>query len=373
MPHGKKKILYAFEFAHDDAMWNDVLEAAQRLAPGRVEAEGFGGIFRGYGPGASLRRIANMIWMHAAIPFKILASKPDLVFARTTPPMMQISCAFWARLLGAKSAVWLMDYHPVFGQRSSAGAAARAAWSLFSWLDRALLKTNTAVICLDRAMERTVLEREPQAKTRTVPTWGLEGAQWSDMGRPDGDSVRLIYSGNFGKAHSAGRLKKFLKALSARKKTVLCYCGNSAPAESAFREIASECGTGFESFPRVEKFSQLGELYREKEIDYGIVVLDDLFAGLVSPSKFSGYASFGLPIIDIGPRGTNSNMACSEMGAGIAVEDDEAAEAAAEAAADPKVQRKCAAATRAAAEHFSKDRAGDVAKILLGAAGCGDA
>lgn len=47
--------------------------------------------------------------------------------------------------------------------------------------------------------------------------------------------------------------------------------------------------------------------------------MDDRLAGVLSPSKFSGYLSFGLPILNIGPSGTNADYACSNFKAGVSL------------------------------------------------------
>ena len=47
-------------------------------------------------------RLFNFVYMHICAPFEILRSKADVVFVRSTPPLIQITYAFWAMLLRRK-------------------------------------------------------------------------------------------------------------------------------------------------------------------------------------------------------------------------------------------------------------------------------
>lgn len=104
--------------------------------------------------------------MHAAVLFEYLSKRPDVVFVRTTPPLIQIPYLFFGKLFGAKVYVWLMDYHPVFGLRSSKkGSPKYFVWKFFDILDRLALKLAAGVVCLDTAMSELIRERSPKTKT----------------------------------------------------------------------------------------------------------------------------------------------------------------------------------------------------------------
>ena len=54
-----------------------------------------------------------------------------------------------------------------------------------------------------------------------------------------------------------------------------------------------------------------------ERIDAGIVLLAEASGGLVSPSKFSGYINFGLPLIYLGPAATNTARVCAQFAGGF--------------------------------------------------------
>jgi hypothetical protein len=93
--------------------------------------------------------------------------------------------------------------------------------------------------------------------------------------------------------------------------------GGSPKGEIRFRELCAGLGVAVEVIPRVPFFADLRDLYEKQRIDAGIVLLSEEYAGLVSPSKFSGYINFGLPLVYLGPAGTNAATVCNHFHGGF--------------------------------------------------------
>lgn len=361
----RKKILYVFEYAirdkssgKPDALWNAVEKNLKN-----ADVTYARGLFNEYkGGGTSLKRLVNFFYMHLACPFKILFENPDLIFVRTTPPLIQISYAFWGKLFGKKLALWLMDYHPLMGLRGSKkGSLKRAIWKFFDVLDRGVLKNFAAVVCLDEAMAELIKERAPSVKTIVSPTFNIAKAEWLNLAHPDKtDEVRLLYSGNLGRAHSTERLKALLKRISAKRPVSLTFCGSSKESANALRLVAQSSGAKFYSHDFIKNYGDLGKFYTENKFDYGVVLLNDELKGIVSPSKFSGFSSFGLPIVYLGPKATNADILCSKFKAGLSANSEEQIDELAKKILLADTQAKCANNTRDSLEYFSPS----AAKIL---------
>ena len=146
-----KKFLYVFEFSDDpkdllpsDTLWNAVRDkiSEKLLSEKKVQFKSVHGVFRTYrGKGYSTKRVVNFIWMHLFSVFEMIAFRPDFVFVRTTPPLIQITYLILGKIFRAKVYVWLMDYHPVFGLRTSAEKSFKhKIWALFDKLDRFAIK-----------------------------------------------------------------------------------------------------------------------------------------------------------------------------------------------------------------------------------------
>lgn len=327
------KFLYIYEFANritdknpKDSLWNIVRDnLIGEWAKNKVEFNCSRGIVLRYaGNGYTFYRILNFLFMHLTAPFVMIFGRPEFVLVRTTPPLIQITYLLLGKLVGAKTYVWLMDYHPLFGLRSTKkNSLIHKIWKILDKLDKFSLKFAKCVICLDEAMEELINERAPNVKTFICPTFTLEKVERLNLAqkRNHVDSLSFLYSGNLGRAHDTEDLKRLLGLLSEKVHVVLSYCGNSESSIKRFRELCKSTNVEFKAFPRVENYRDLGKFYKEQKFDYGIVILDKRMAGIVSPSKFSGYTSFGLPIIYIGPAGSNAEAVCTKFEAGIAIAD----------------------------------------------------
>ena len=363
-----RRLLYVFEYAQNGGEFEPFFrEMEKRLAADGIESFGMSGLFREYGPGSSFKRVANLLYMYALFPFRLARTGAGLVLVRTTPPLMQMVCAIWAGLMRRKTALWLMDYHPVFGMRESKNPVARKIWGALGRIDKMLLSKYAMIICLDRAMQNLVLERCPSAKTCVIPTWKLQETERLNLeARGPFEPLRLLYSGNLGAGHSLEAYGRLLGLLREKVgKVEISYCGNAKAAIAKFEKLAENCGVSFKNYSRVDDYRDMGGLYRDNGIHYGVALLNDSLQGVVSPSKFGGYISFGLPLLYLGPKHTNAWSVCQDFGAGVSWSRGEDMEAVAARLADPRVQQKCAAATEAADRHFSSLQAENAARELI--------
>ena len=91
-------------------------------------------------------------------------------------------------------------------------------------------------------------------------------------------------------------------------------------------------------------------------------------AGLVSPSKFSGYINFGLPIVYLGPADTNSAEVCTRFHGGFWIPEDGSGEeiaAVAAALADPHRLASAATGARVAAANLAELNGDSLAELLV--------
>jgi hypothetical protein len=101
----------------------------------------------------------------------------------------------------------------------------------------------------------------------------------------------------------------------------------------------------------------LGTAYGEIRADLGVVLLAENADGVVSPSKFSGYIEFGLPILYIGPPNTNAYACAALYGAGFCIRDgaqDEEIAALARLIASPQARAAATIAVPSARSYFDQ-------------------
>ena len=141
------------------------------------------------------------------------------------------------------------------------------------------------------------------------------------------------------------------------------YCGDKADSISRFDALCKDIDVKFTRYPRVENFADMGAFFKKEKFHFGIVILSDMQSGTVSPSKFSGYVSFGLPIIYFGPEGTNACDVCAEYGAGIAMSNASEVDSAVESSVWTK-QPEFAAHTADAIARFTSKTADELADAI---------
>ncbi len=372
IPTRPLKVAFVYEYARrtDDWMMSSLIESLRSRLPG-LETVYLHGLFTTYQPGGLRpRRLANLVWVYLRVAWHLTMTRPDAVLVRTTPPAVQLWTVWWARFRRVPVYCWLMDYHPEMEARQ---LDRRGFGFLARWLrriDAALMPRFATIITLDEAMAVLARTRAGGVEVLQHPTWTTSGpTALTPVAYHPGQSpdvLRLAYSGNLGAAHDLTTLGELLGALVQRRPVRLYIIGASAAGEERFRQLAAGLAIPVETHPRVA-FDGLRELYHRWQIDAGVVLLAAESAGLVSPSKFSGYINFGIPLVYVGPPDTNTAEVCTRFSGGFWLPDDASARevaALAEALLDPRQVAEAASGARAAASHFARLNSESLATLL---------
>lgn len=297
-----------------------------------LESDYFHGLLKTYNAtGLTLPRLANMAYIYLMLPFKLLLSRPDVTLVRTTPPCIQLYMAFWCWVFRIPSICWLMDYHPeiearYFDKKPSLKPLSKLLRKIDAWL----LNKFQVIIALDPAIAQLCKERAPKTPVIIHPTWSqdLEEAKplSKDIYTPSPQKLNLAYAGNLGKAHAINALERILGKLSKETKVELHVINCPKEAQPQFKKIKQKTSTALQFYSRQTK-EGLQNLMQNLSIDFGIVLMKSIYAGLVSPSKFTGYLLTGVPILYLGLKHTNADCACSDFKAGLSLEPDASEEA----------------------------------------------
>jgi hypothetical protein len=354
------RLLAVYEFAGQRGhMMDSLLDSLRAELPG-LKVSSISGLFPVYRPGGLRpQRVANLAWVYLRVAARLVASRPSAVLVHSAPPGVQLWTVLWASLRRVPVFFWLMDYHPELEarllERRGLGLAAR----LLRAVDSRLMPRFSVIITLDGAMSALARTRSGSAEVLEHPTWGeaAAGGLAPVSYRPGGSPgpLRLAYSGNLGVAHDLAPLRALLAELVRRRPVALLVIGASAAGEGRFRELARELGFTVEAHPRVP-FGGLRPLYEERRIDAGIVLLAAESGGLVSPSKFSGYINFGLPLVYLGPAATNTALVCVRFAGGFWLPTGSGPDAVRQVAEDLLDRGRleaAAAGARAAAAYFA--------------------
>lgn len=137
--------------------------------------------------------------------------------------------------------------------------------------------------------------------------------------RPSNGKVRFVYLGNLGRAHDLPLLLDFLRATVAQIAVEIGFVGTTEASLLPIRDFANEIGLCVETYPHIE-FEKLPQRLPPLKFDFGLVTLSERFGGLLSPSKFSGYLASDIPVIYLGPAGSNGAEVCDRFGAGLRID-----------------------------------------------------
>lgn len=365
-------VTFVYEYARrtDDWMMSSLIESLGTRLPG-LRAKYLHGLFTTYRPGGMHpQRLVNMVWVYLRVAFHLMVSRPDAVLVRTTPPGVQLWTVWWARFRRVPVFCWLMDYHPEMEARQLERRGHAGAARLLRRIDAGLMPRFAGIVTLDRAMAELARSRASDVEVIEHPTWTTSGAAAlspvSYQPGGEGGTLRLAYSGNLGAAHDLSTLTSLLEELVRRRPVQLYIIGASPSGEERFRRLGARLSIPVETHARVS-FTRLRELYHQWKIDAGVVLLSAESAGLVSPSKFSGYINFGIPLVYLGPAGTNTAEVCTRFRGGFWVTDDSGRDAiakTAESLLDARTLALASAGARAAAEHFSNLNSESLAELL---------
>jgi colanic acid biosynthesis glycosyl transferase WcaI len=130
----------------------------------------------GFGKGAKWRRAADFGSFIACCFLRLVRlSRPDLVVALTSPPLISFLGCCLAKLRRSRFVYWVMDFNPdeaiAAGWLTPGSLVAR----MLDWMSRVSLKQATRVIALDRFMrDRIVAKGIAADKVAIIPPWSQD-------------------------------------------------------------------------------------------------------------------------------------------------------------------------------------------------------
>lgn len=331
------------------------------------------------GRATALRRLLGYVTYLAGSTAR-LATMPrqDVIVAMTTPPYVVV-VALLHRMLHRRTRVvlWSMDCYPDAAERFGAlpvgGTAARILRAVNRWAFRRV----DHVVALDGAMADLLAaytagpDRPPIS---VIPNWeraDLFPAEMFDAeaGRGagpeagpdpapsswpsnDGRAV-IVYLGNTGVGHRFDTVLRAAAELADEADFV--FVGGGARWRDLTERVAAE---------------RLGNVvlqgYVPKEATPGImagataalITLDDRALGVMSPSKLHANLAAGLPVLYVGPPGSNVDEAIAAHGCGISLRNGDVAGLieAVRALRDPGRWAQISRAARAAFDTDHSDR-----------------
>ncbi len=256
--------------------------------------------------------------------------RQDVVVAMTTPPFL-VCAALLHKLRHptCRIILWNMDCYPEVAERDGVIKPG-------GWLSRALRAVNRVVfsrldrvVCLDPAMAELLETHYAPPGRRlpisVIPNWeplaacprhaALGRRRDSQMAGLLGDEFVVIYTGNRGRGHEFDTI---VGAAEALREQPLCFVfvGGGSRTAAIRRAVAAR---KLQNVLLLDYVPQ-PELYRLLEAaDCALVTLRNEMLGVMSPSKLHAKLAFGLPIVYVGPQGSNVDLAIQQFACGVSL------------------------------------------------------
>jgi glycosyltransferase involved in cell wall biosynthesis len=278
---------------------------------------------------SKLGRVLNSAWMVAAwckdIVLRRRKSLPDVLIIGTDP-VLSVAVAWAVKKFrpSVRTVHWCYDLYPE-------AAVAEGMFSEDSVLVRTVKKVAKRgyrscdlIADLGSCMRTRLESYGHRSRQVTLPPWALAEPSQVALADPAtrkdlfGDArLGLLYSGNFGQAHSADEFLKLARCL--RQDSVRLCFGVRGNCVDKLRAAVGPDDTniGFAGFaPEAVLESRLAAA------DIHLVSLRPNWTGVVVPSKFFGSLAAGRPVIYAGPADSSIAQWIGEHGVGWVLNDD---------------------------------------------------
>jgi len=282
------------------------------------------------GKGTLLKRLVDYVAFYLLATLRTLSlPAQDVIISLTTPPFIAWAGAAHKLLhKETKLVLWSMDCYPEVLERAGLIRTNGLLSRWMGWLNRSLFGHVDHLVCLDNAMAALLSSRYIPAHASVpkdvVPNWerakdfppGLKPASWTGAGEIglEGRFV-VLYLGNAGYGH---RFETVIEAARQVDREGVSFVFVGGGSMWPWLEDVTRTG-GLANIhlrgyvPKVATTSVMSAAH------CGLITLRESYAGVISPSKLHGYLAMSLPVIYIGPEGSNVDEAIQRYQCGVSL------------------------------------------------------
>jgi colanic acid biosynthesis glycosyl transferase WcaI len=305
------------------------------------------------------RRVIGYVAYLAGTSLRILLlPAQDVVVAMTTPPFAVV-LALLHKLLHRRTRVvlWSMDCYPDaaerFGELRPGGALSRA----LRRLNRAVFRRLDHLVVLDGAMRDLLVSQyspgPDRPATTVIPNWertalfpeAAAPAAWDGWAElPIADRAIVVYLGNIGVGHRFDTVMDAADRLG--DEALFLFIGGGARRDELASAVSARGLTNVVLRGYVTKDATRSVM---AGADAALITLDQRSLGVMSPSKLHANLAAGLPVLYVGPTGSNVDEAIERFGCGTSLREGDvdglvAAVRALRDGRDPEVRKRSRAA-----------------------------
>ena len=287
-----------------------------------------------FGKGSKLKRVADYACFYFLATWRVLTLRgQDVVVTLTTPPF--IACvAVLHKMLHhrTKLVLWNMDCYPEVAERAGVFKPGGMLSRTLRGLNRFIFRRLDHLVVLDTAMAELLLGAyEPKNRKlpyTIIPNWeslelfprDAQPPRWEVYDGPQlAEKFVIVYLGNTGYGHCFEPVIDAAKQLRDEPVAFL-FVGGGSRWDALKAMVAEE---------QLENVVLHGYVPKEQTpsvmagADAALITLRDEALGVMSPSKLHSNLAMGLPIVYLGPAGSNVDDAITNYDCGGSFRHDE--------------------------------------------------
>jgi glycosyltransferase involved in cell wall biosynthesis len=283
------------------------------------------------GKGRMLSRIIDYASFFLLAAWRVIRlPRQDVVISLTTPPFIAfIGLLHKLMYPRVRLILWSMDCYPEVLELTGFLKPSGTLDHFFRDSNRLLFRSLDHLVCLDGAMRRLLMQRYGSAHgtppSTVIPNWerlslfpesstkGVAGGDYAEQS--GGSTFDVLYLGNAGIGHRFDTVLQAAQQLRDEQVRFLFVGGGSA-----WRDIAAakeENGLHNVILQDYIPKSQTASLM--SACNAALITLRDEALGLISPSKLHSTLAVGLPVVYVGPEGSNVDEAIRRYHCGISI------------------------------------------------------
>jgi colanic acid biosynthesis glycosyl transferase WcaI len=259
----------------------------------------------------------------------LLLPAQDVIVAMTTPPFV-VLLALAHKVLHRRTRVvlWSMDCCPDAAERFEELRPGGFVSRLLRAVNRAAFRRLDHVVALDGAMAALLAQYQAapgRPPTSVVPNWERAALfpagevpdpwpGWDELA-VEGRTV-VVYLGNLGVGHQFDTVVDAAAALG--DDALFVFIGGGARRDELAAAVEARRLSNVvlqEYVPKEETAAVMAGA------DAALITLDERSLGIMSPSKLHANLAAGLPVLYVGPEGSNVDEAIARFGCGASLRD----------------------------------------------------
>lgn len=274
------------------------------------------------------RRALCYLALYPALFWRVLRlPRAHWIVVLTDPPLLLVFGPLLAWWKGARLVHWAQDLYPELAEETGVlkrnGIVARGLRAASTWA----MRQCALVITVGRCMQsRLVRRRLDPTRIQRMTNWAPQPAAWPSPQERAAfraahgltDRFVVMYSGNFGLAHSFDAILDAADVLRSAEPRVAIVLAGQGPRRSWVEDEARRLQLSnvlFLPFQTKENlYTSLGAA------DLHLASMRSELCGLVVPSKVYGILAAGCPCVFLGPRASEAGRLVESHGCGTVLE-----------------------------------------------------